>query len=52
MTKSVMFRLVNARCVRKKGATHPENVIHESAVPWPKFDELNVMLHSGVEVLR
>jgi hypothetical protein len=36
----------------EKGAAHSENVIHECALPWPKFDKLNVVLHSGTEVLR
>ena len=29
-----------------------ENVVHECAFPWPKFDKLNVALHSDAEVLR
>src|SRR6266702_7155853 len=36
---------------RKGGLAHLENVIHESALPWPKFDKLNVVLHSGAEIL-
>jgi hypothetical protein len=51
VTKSVKFRLVNVRFERKGWPMHPENVIHKCAISRPKFDKLDVMLHSGVEIL-
>jgi hypothetical protein len=35
----------------KKGATHPKDVIHKRTSPWAKFNQLYVVLHSGVQIL-